>query len=68
MIRVNAEKSYALLDPGAIHSLISSKFVNKLNVSINKPWKKLVISTPLGKEIGVDNGCKRCIIQLEVMI
>jgi hypothetical protein len=56
MIIVNVEKSYALLYFGAIHSLISSKFVNKLNVSISKLWKELVISTPLGEKVGVDDG------------
>jgi hypothetical protein len=55
MIIVNEHLGYVLFDPGATHSFVACKFVNKLKVLKSKLEMGLAISTPLGEIIEVDD-------------
>jgi len=51
MISISGHIAYALFDPGATHSFISSTFAYKLNQVLEPLGFQLVISTPIGVKI-----------------
>ncbi|KAL4017944.1 hypothetical protein IC575_021522 [Cucumis melo] len=49
-----------LLDPGAMHSLVSSMFLTKLNRMLEPLSEELVICTPVGEILLVDEVLRDC--------
>jgi len=54
MLQVNSQVIYALIDPGATHSFVASRIVEKLGKCLNKVDKGFIISTPLGETVNID--------------
>jgi hypothetical protein len=57
---INGFESYVLIDLGATHSFITQRFVNRLQILVNRLNKGLIICTSLGEGIIVDDVYKRC--------
>jgi hypothetical protein len=64
MITLNAQQVYALLDPGATHSFVSTKFIHKLNMSKCILQKGLTVSTPLGERVDINEKYRGCNVQI----
>jgi hypothetical protein len=64
-VMLNSQRVYALLDLRATYSFVSYKVVNKLNILIGKFCKGSVFSTPLKKNIDIDDVYKGCIVLIK---
>ena len=64
MITLNAQQVYALLDPGATHSFVSTKFIHKLTMPKCMLEKGLTVSTPLGERVDIDEIYRGCNVQI----
>ena len=56
---------YALIDPGASHSFVSHRITRNLNVLPSRLNVGMVVSTPLGKNINIDEVYKGVILNIE---
>jgi hypothetical protein len=54
MLQINSQVVYALIDPGATHSFVANRIVEKLGKCLNKVDKGFIISTPLGETVNID--------------
>jgi hypothetical protein len=64
MITLNAQQVYALLDPRATHSFMSTKFIHKLTMPKCMLEKGLTVSTPLGERVDIDEIYRGCNVQI----
>jgi hypothetical protein len=58
-------KAHVLIDPGATHSFVSSKFVREHGLSAEKLDQGLVVGTPSGSNLFAEQVCKVCEIQVD---
>ena len=62
-IQVFDSDTYVLIDPGATHSFISTKFIAQVNVEIQRIDYSMVVSLPTGDSLIADRvymGCRVC--------
>ena len=55
---------YALFDPGATHSFISSNFAKKHNFKFEPMESELRVDTPVGGVVVTDSVCKSCVVKI----
>ena len=70
-LQLDTIQVYALIDPGASHSFIPYRIVNNLHVLSNKLGVGVMVSTPLGENIHIDDiyrGVKLYIGGLELRV
>ena len=56
---------YALIDPGASHSFVAHQIIRNLNVLSSRLNMGMVVSTPLGKNITIDEVYKGVILNIK---
>jgi len=56
---------YALIDPGASHFFVAHRITRNLNVLPSRLNVGMVVSTPLGKNINIDEVYKGVILNIE---
>ena len=61
---VNNEKAYVLIDPGATHSFVSTIFSMHLDRSCSLLSQPLLVSTPVGDVILVEEVYKECVLKI----
>ena len=54
-LQLDTIQVYALIDPGASHSFVSYRIVNNLHVLSSKLGVGVMVSTPLGENIHIDD-------------
>ena len=64
IIPVSTTYAYALFDPGATHSFISSNFAKKHNFKFKPMESELFVDTPVGGVVVTDSVCKSCIVKI----
>ena len=64
IILVSTTYTYALLDPSATHSFISSNFAKKHNFKFKPMESELFVDTPVGGVVVTDSVCKSCIVKI----
>lgn len=60
MTLINGFESYVLIDTGDTHSFITPRFMNRLQIPVNRLNEGLIICTPLKEGIIVDDVYKGC--------
>lgn len=63
-ILVHAHNAYALIDPGATHSVISASFVHRLKLLPQSLDVDLMIDIPIGKSVSVYFVFKSYVVQI----
>ena len=64
IILVSTTYTYALFDPSATHSFISSNFAKKHNFKFEPMEFELCVDTPVGGVIVTDRVCKSCVVKI----
>ena len=64
IIPISTTYAYALFDPGATHSFISSNFAKKHNFKFKPMESELFVDTPVGGVVVTDSVCKSCIVKI----
>ena len=64
IIPVSTIYAYALFDPGATHSFISSNFVKKHYFKFEPMESELCVDTPVGGVVVTDSVCKSCVVKI----
>ena len=64
IIPVSTTYAYALFDPGATHSFISTNFAKKHNFKFEPVESKLCVDTPIGGVVVTDSVCKSCVVKI----
>ena len=64
IIPVSTTYAYALFDPGAIHSFISSNFAKKHNFKFEPMESELCVDTPIGGVVVTNSVCKSCFVKI----
>jgi hypothetical protein len=64
MIKLKYHLIYALFDLGATHFFIASRIMNKLNLNRGVLEKRIVVGTPLGECVDIEDACKECIVSI----
>lgn len=54
-IELSTMQVYTLIDPGASHSFVSCRIVERLHVVPHKLRMGVTVSTPLGENINIDD-------------
>jgi hypothetical protein len=60
MTLINGFESYVLIDTGDTHSFITPRFMNRLQIPVNRLKEGLIICTPLEEGIIVDDVYRGC--------
>ncbi|XP_057506535.1 uncharacterized protein LOC130789736 [Actinidia eriantha] len=61
---VNNEKAYVLIDPGTTHSFVSTIFCMHLDKSCSSLSQPLLVSTPVGDVVVVEEVYKECVLKI----
>ena len=61
---ISTTYAYALFDPGATHSFISTNFAKKHNFKFEPMESKLYVDTPVGGVVVIDSVYKSCIVKI----
>ena len=61
---VSTTYAYALFDPGATHSFISTNFAKKHNFKFEPMESKSCVDTPVGGVVVIDSVYKSCIVKI----
>ena len=64
IIPVSTTYAYALFDPDATHSFISSNFAKKHNFKFEPMESELFVDTPVGGVEVTDSVCKSCVVKI----
>ena len=64
IILVSTTYAYALFDPGATHSFISSNFAEKHNFKFEPMESELCVDTSVGGVVVTDSVCKSCVVKI----
>ena len=64
IILVSTTYTYALFDPSATHSFISSNFAKKHNFKFEPMESELCVDTPVGGVIVTNSVCKSCVVKI----
>ena len=64
IIPVSTNYAYALFDPGATHSFISSNFAKKHNFKFEPLESKLCVDAPVGGVVVTDSVYKSCVVKI----
>jgi hypothetical protein len=64
MIKLKSHSIYALFDLGATHFFIASRIMNKLNLNRGLLEKGMVVGTPLGEYVDIEDACKECVVSI----
>ena len=64
IILVSTIYAYALFDPGATHSFISSNFAKKHNFKFEPMEFELCVDTPVGGVVVTYSVCKSCVVKI----
>ncbi|XP_075663221.1 uncharacterized protein LOC142632761 [Castanea sativa] len=64
IIPVSTTYAYALFDPGATHSFISTNFAKKHNFKFEPMESELCVDTPVGGVVVADSVCKACVVKI----
>ena len=65
MLSIGDKKAYVLIDPGATHSFVSTAFCMHLDRLYSSLPQHLLVSTPVGDVILVDEVYKDCVLKIE---
>ena len=61
---VSTTYAYALFDPGATHSFISTNFAKKHNFKFEPMESKLYVDTPVRVVVVIDSVYKSCVVKI----
>ena len=64
IIPVSTTYAYALFDPGATHSFISTNFAKKHNFKFEPMESKLYVDTPVRVVVVIDSVYKSCVVKI----
>ena len=64
IIPVSTTFAFALLDPSATHSFISTNFAKKHNFKFEPMESKLYMDTPIGGVVVIDSVCKSYLVKI----
>ena len=64
IILVSTTYAYALFDPSAIHSFISSNFAKKHNFKFEPMDSELFVDTSVRGVVVTDSVCKTCVVKI----
>ena len=64
IITVSTTYAYALFDPCATHSFISSNFTKKHNFKFEPMESELCVDTLVGDVVVTDSVCKSCVVKI----
>ena len=64
IIPISTTYAYALFDPGATHSFISSNFAKKNNFKFEHMESELCVDTPVGDVVVIDSACKSYVVKM----
>jgi len=64
MIKLKYHSIYALFDLCATHFFVASRIMNKLNLNRGLLEKGIVVGTPLGECVDIEDACKKCVVSI----
>nr|XP_012465996.1 unnamed protein product [Gossypium raimondii] len=64
---LHAEPVYTLIDPGSLHSYVNTKLVELGSLKSESSRVSIVVSSPLGQSVLVDQVCRRCLLMIQNM-